>query len=113
MNKPTAAVKTARTITRGFVSAMKSGTRAVSPDHEGNCGRETGNAVVFMLNPLGGARCGLWREQTLVGVFLRSDVVQTRFSRAPPDGGQTALKGGMRRNAANAFRRASGERRQA
>jgi hypothetical protein len=30
MNKPTAAVKTARTITRGFISAMKSGTRGQS-----------------------------------------------------------------------------------
>jgi hypothetical protein len=43
-------VKTARTITRGFISAMKSGTRAVSLDHKGDCRRETGNAVVFMHN---------------------------------------------------------------
>ena len=75
MNKPTAAVKTAKTITRGFISAMKSGTRVVSPDHDGNCTRETGNAVVFMLNPLGGKRCVLCREQTPVSVFSRSDVV--------------------------------------
>ena len=87
MNKPTAAVKTARTITRGFISAMKSGARVVSPDREGNCRRETGNAGVFMLNPLRVKRCVLWREQTPVSVFSRSDVVRTHFSRAPPDGG--------------------------
>ena len=75
INKPTPAVKTARIITRGFIRTMKSGTRAVSPDHEGNGRRETGNAVVFMLNPLGGKRCVLCREQTPVSVFSRFDVV--------------------------------------
>jgi hypothetical protein len=103
MNKPTTAVKTARTITRGFISAMKSNARAVSPDHEGNCGRETGNAVVFMLYPLGGKRCVRWREQTPVSVFSPSDVVHTHLSRAPPDGGQTALKGARTMNSAMAF----------
>jgi hypothetical protein len=48
MIKPTTAVKTARSITRGFKSAMKSGTRA-APNHEAMCTRDTGTAVVFML----------------------------------------------------------------
>jgi len=42
-------------------------------------------------------------QSTPASVFSRSDVVQTHFSRDPPDEGHTALKGGMRRNAANAF----------
>ncbi len=57
---PTAAVKTARAITRGFVSAMKSGTRTVSPNHEGNCTRETGMLSSSCFNPLRGTRCVLF-----------------------------------------------------
>ena len=37
-----------------------------------------------------------------VSVFSRSDVVQTHFSHDPPNGGQTAVQGGMRMNATNA-----------
>ena len=38
---PTSAVKTASTITRGFISATKSGSRAVAPYRDGNCRCET------------------------------------------------------------------------
>src|SRR5690242_15086639 len=39
-------------------------------------------------------------QSTPVSVCSRSDVVRTHFSRDPPDEGHTALKGGMRSNAA-------------
>jgi len=47
---PTSAVKTASTITRGFVSVTKSGRRAANRDPEGDCRRDTGIAVVFVAN---------------------------------------------------------------
>ena len=47
---PTTVVKTARNITRGFVSETKSGRRAVKRDHEGECRRETGITVVSTIN---------------------------------------------------------------
>jgi hypothetical protein len=98
--------KTARAITRGFVNAMKSGARVISPDRNGSGGRKTGNAVGFMLDPLWGARAVVWREQSAARttamptrVCARSDVVHTAVSRDPPDGGHTATKGGCRRAA--------------
>jgi hypothetical protein len=50
MNNPTSAVKTANNITRGFVSAMKSGRRAIKRGHGSTCERGTGIAVVFITN---------------------------------------------------------------
>src|SRR4029077_7279595 len=50
MNNPTSAVKTANNITRGFVSAMKSGSRAIKRGHGSTCERGTGIAVVFITN---------------------------------------------------------------
>ena len=98
------AVKTARAITRGFVNAMKSATRAINPDHAGSRWRETGNAVVFMHISLKGARCVPWREQVAAQVIAmpppnsgltRYDVARTNFSREPPNGGHKAARGGQ------------------
>jgi hypothetical protein len=44
------AVKTASSITRGFISVTKSGNRAVKRAHEGTWRREAGIAVLFMIN---------------------------------------------------------------
>jgi hypothetical protein len=63
----------------------------------------SGQAVVFMFNPLKGARQVLWRELTAarittmptsVSVSAHRDVGQTGFSRDPPNGGHTAMKRG-------------------
>lgn len=48
MINATNAVKTASSITRGFMSATNSGRRAVKRDHAGTGGRQTIIAVVFM-----------------------------------------------------------------
>ena len=42
-------MNTASSITRGFISATKSGRRAVKRDREGNCRRETEIAVMFTM----------------------------------------------------------------
>ena len=42
-------MNTASSITRGFISETKSGSRAAKRDREGNCGRETEIAVVFTM----------------------------------------------------------------
>ena len=42
-------MKTASSITRGFISETKSGRRAAKRDREGNCRRETEIAVMFTM----------------------------------------------------------------
>ena len=46
---PTSAVKTTSTITRGFISARKSGSRAAQLDREANCSPATEIAVLFIV----------------------------------------------------------------
>jgi len=43
-------VKTASTITRGFINVMNWGNRAAKPDREAKRRRDTGIAVVFMVD---------------------------------------------------------------
>jgi hypothetical protein len=67
---------------------MKSDTRVISPDPYGNGGRETGNAVFFMLYPLwGGARCGPWHDCADADTRQRLSLTQCRtyrrFARSP------------------------------
>src|SRR5262249_24382958 len=48
---PTNAVNTASTITRGFINAMKSGTRVARLEREANQTRDNGKTAVFMVIP--------------------------------------------------------------
>ena len=58
MNQPTPAVKTANTITRGFISATKSAKRVVKRvvkrSREDNVMRKSGIAYVFMVRAYAG-----------------------------------------------------------
>jgi hypothetical protein len=47
---PTNAVNTASNITRGFMSARKSGTRVATPERDRTCARIKEVGVIFMLN---------------------------------------------------------------
>jgi hypothetical protein len=95
--KPTSAVKTASNITRGFIRAKKSDRRVVKRDDEGNWSCRTGIAVVFMINS--SPRQSYPRE-----VHTRIDVIQSRGSDDPPNGGVLAVVKG---DAKKADRRAS------
>src|SRR5580704_7951409 len=85
--KPTSAVKTASNITRGFISAKKSDRRAVNRDDEGKYGCRTETAVVFIVN-------SSRRQRYPREVHTRIDVVQSRASDDPPNGGVLAASKG-------------------
>src|SRR5262245_35700109 len=58
---PTNAVNTASAITRGFINAMKWGTRAAKPEREGSCRRVKGIVVVFISILSGKVACEIGR----------------------------------------------------
>jgi hypothetical protein len=66
MINPTNAVKTASDITRGFMSARKSGKRVIALDREGDCRRATRIAVIAIGQTLSAPQTGFREIDDLI-----------------------------------------------